>query len=60
MKMGTEFVLETLEKIHTFKRLSAREDFVECSSHVSFKPYLCFLDYEWYENGPLLQAGQLL
>ena len=51
LKTGTEFVPKTLEKFHTLKRLSARKDFVECSSHVIFKTYVSFLGYESYETG---------
>ena len=58
--MGTVFVPETMDKFRILKRLSAREDFIECSSHVIFKTYLCFLGYEWYEVGFLLQGTQLL
>jgi hypothetical protein len=58
--METEFVPETFEKIHTLKRLSAREGFTECSRHVSFKTYLCFFGYEWYEVGLVLQDTQYL
>jgi hypothetical protein len=60
LRMGTEFVSEKLEKIHTLKLLSVREDFIECSSHVSFKACLCFLGYDRYEIGLLLQGTQLL
>jgi hypothetical protein len=39
LKMGTEFVSETLENFHILMRLSARENFIEFCRSKSFRVY---------------------
>ena len=46
LKMGTELLLETSETLHTFKRLSARETFIE----LLFLIYFCMTLF-WRTSG---------